>query len=270
MSTIEYAHPWGSFVPAQCQRIDAEHRLRQLDLWVPRSSVLNSRRRRSVAKKRPMFSTTNHSSRRLRPLLMGLGLLVAALGQAEAQAQTIVNIKGFGDGSGVTVPLSYPLAVGTVITMTNPVLVSLKAGDYLLADAWGQAGALYDAWNYELSAAGSWDSHFYAAVRQGTGPTFSLLLDALSLRNPQCIYHNCSWPTEAQAAAAFLQTPAFHLHLAADTVVAFSSTDYFLADNAGGMSISITAVPEPARAVSMLGGLALLVGQLRRLRLRRP
>jgi hypothetical protein len=93
---------------------------------------------------------------------------------------------------------------------------------------------------------------------------YTLLLDAAEQRNPVCIYPNCSYATEADAAAAFLATPAFRLHLAQDTVVAFSSTDYFLADNLGGMSIRISAVPEPAGAAMMLGGLAAVAGWIRR------
>lgn len=186
-----------------------------------------------------------------------------------SQAQTIVNIKGFGaDGAGVSTGLSYPLAVGTVITMVNPVQLSLPAGDYVLSDAWGLPGASYDAWNYQSAAANTWDSHFYVAVQQGNTAQYTLLLDALSLRNPACPNTNCSWGTEAQAAAAFLATPAFHLHLAADTVLSFSSTDYFLLDNLGGMSVQISAVPEPARATQALAGL-LLLGLLGRRRLTR-
>lgn len=167
---------------------------------------------------------------------------------ATASAQTMVNIKGFGsDGAGVVGAQPVSLPPGTVISLVNPVRVSLTADDYLLTCAWGLPSALYDAWNYQSTVANTWDSHYYVAVQQGNTTQYTLLLDALSLRNPACPRPNCSWSTQAQAAAAFLATPAFHLHLAADTVVSFSSTDYFLPDNLGGTSLQISAVPEPSR-----------------------
>jgi PEP-CTERM motif len=181
------------------------------------------------------------------------------MGSSAYATSTIVNINGAGpDGSGVPHAYAYPVAPGSFITMVNPVVVNLSAGDYLISDGYGQPGALYDAWNYQLGAAGSWDSHFYAAVEQGTSSTYDLLIDGLSNRDPGCIYHNCSWASEAQASAAFLATPAFNLHLASDTAVSFSSTDYILSDNAGGMSLAITsvpAVPEPETLPLMAAGL---------------
>jgi hypothetical protein len=104
------------------------------------------------------------------------------------------------------------------------VIVDLPAGDYLISDGYGQQGALDDAWNYQLAVAGSWDSHFYAAVEQGTSSTYELLIDGLSNTDPSCTYHNCSWSNEAQASAAYLATPTFNLHLASDAAVSFSST----------------------------------------------
>ena len=143
--------------------------------------------------------------------------------------------------------------------MVNPVVVDLAAGDYTVSDGWGQSGALYDAWNYQVAAPGSWDSHFYIAVEQGASSTYQLLIDGLSDRDPSCSYHNCSWATEALASAAFLQTPSFDLHLAADTAVSFSSTDFYLVDNAGGISLAITpippqtgSVPEPSEILLLL------------------
>jgi hypothetical protein len=198
--------------------------------------------------------TTTH------PLLhcVRLGLAACALLAGAAQAQTVVNIKGFGDGAGVGGAYGYPLTPGTTITMINPVHLSLKAGDYLLSDALGQPGALYDAWNYNANQSGTWDSHFYVAVQQGASSSYTLLLDALSNRDPACRNPNCSWSTEAQASAAFLATPAFRLHLAQDTVVSLSSTDYFLPDNLGGISVLVSAVPEPPVLALMLAGLGLV------------
>jgi hypothetical protein len=201
--------------------------------------------------------------RLLRPALC---MALPLLGTAGLQAQTLVNIKGFGtDGTGVSGPLGFPLPVGTLITMVRPVLVALPAGDYSLTDAWGQAGALYDAWNYNLSLPAAWDSHYYVAEQQGTSTSYKLLLDAYSNRNPVCQNSNCSWFTQAQARDAFLATPPMHLHLSQATVLAFASSDYLLTDNAGGMSISISAVPElPTSVLSVVGLMALAAFKLQR------
>ncbi len=196
-----------------------------------------------------------------------LGAAASASGAAHADT-TIVNINGAGqNGAGVATSYAYPLLPGSLITMVNPVVVNLAAGDYTISDGWGQSGALYDAWNYQLAAPGSWDSHFYVGVEQGTTSTYQLLIDGLSNRDPSCTYHNCSWATEALASAAFLATPSFALHLAADAAVSFSSTDFYLVDNAGGISLAVTplvstqpgTVPEPSEYLLLLLALPMIL-----------
>lgn len=188
--------------------------------------------------------------------------LASALAAPAAQAD-IVNIQGFGAGGAGANIFSYPVAVGTVVDLFNPVLVSLQAGTYELRSAWGLAGALYDTWNFEAPAAGSWGSHYVAAEVQAGG-VYSLLVDGLSLTDPTCHNHFCAWDTRDQATAAFLATPAYHFTLARDATVAFASADYFLPDNLGGISLLITplgtaaAVPEPGALVLSALGLVLL------------
>jgi len=185
------------------------------------------------------------------------GVAFFVLGSLGAKADTIVNIKGFdNDGAGANI-FAYPVAPGTVVDLFNPVLVDLQAGDYLIADAWGKAGALYDAWNFQIGAAGSWASHFVAAKPLG-GNQYSVLIDGISLLEPTCKNHFCAWDTQAEAAAAFAATPPFRLHLAQDTTVAFVSADYYLPDNSGGISLSVTAVPEPESWAMLLAGLTVL------------
>lgn len=183
--------------------------------------------------------------------------ILGSVASAGAQADTLVNIKGYGDdGAGANI-YSYPVAPGTIVGLFNPVLVNLAAGDYLVSDAWGQPGALYDAWNFQSTAPGSWGSHFVAAEQLGNGQ-FSVLLDGAGLSEPSCKNHFCAWDTEAEATQAFLNTPAFKLHLSHDSVVAFAAADYYLPDNLGGMSLQITAVPEPSSWALMLTGVAAL------------
>ena len=178
---------------------------------------------------------------------------------AAAQAQSIVNIQGFGtDGAGANI-FSYPVTPGTLVDLFNPVIVSFAAGDYALSSAWGRAGALYDTWNFESSAPGSWASHFVAAEVLPDG-RYRALIDGVSLLDPSCQNHFCAWDTQAQASAAFLATPPSLLHLTADTQVAFVSADYYLPDNLGGISLLVTTVPEPASALLLLAGMAGLLG----------
>ncbi len=194
----------------------------------------------------------------LHQLLRATALAATVATAAGAQADTLVNIQGFDPGGAGANIFSYPVAPGTVVSLFNPVLVDLQAGDYLVKDAWGLPGALYDTWNFESSAPGSWASHFVAATPLGGGQ-YSMLLDGVSLLDPACGNHFCAWSTRTEAVAAFLATPAFHLHLDQAGTVAFASADYFLPDNLGGISLLITAVPEPAPwalALAGLGGLA--------------
>jgi hypothetical protein len=140
--------------------------------------------------------------------------------------------------------------------------VSLAAGSYSVVDAWGLPGALYDTWNFEQSAAGGWASHYVAAQVLPTGQ-YQLLVDGVSLLDPSSHNHFRAWDTQAQAAAAFLATPAYHFTLATDAVVVFAAADCFLPDNLGGMSLLITAVPEPAVGGLWLAGMAGLTCWLR-------
>lgn len=194
--------------------------------------------------------------------------LASALAAPAAQAG-IVNIQGFGAaGAGANI-FNYPVAVGTVVDLFNPVLISLQAGTYELSSAWGQSDALYDTWNFQSAVAGSWLSH-YVVAEVLAGGVYSVLVDGLSSADPTCHNHFCAWDTRDEATAAFLATPAYRFTLAHDATVALVSADYFLPDNLGGISLLLApvdtnaAVPEPGALTLSLGGLALLAGARRR------
>jgi hypothetical protein len=191
---------------------------------------------------------------------LALGLAGAlAFTITAAQADTLVNIKGYGDdGAGANI-FAYPVAPGTLVSLFNPVLVNLTAGSYSLIDAWGTPGALYDTWNFQTSAAGSWASHYVAAEVLPDGQ-YRVLVDGESLLDPTCANHFCAWSTREQAVAAFLATPAFTFTLSQDATVAFVVADYYLPDNDGGVSLTISAVPEPATWGLLLAGGAAVSG----------
>ncbi len=210
----------------------------------------------------------HHRHKHRSTAVLGPAFALALVGSfSTAQADTLVNIKGYGaDGAGANI-FSYPVAPGALVSLFNPVLVSLAAGSYALTDAWGQPGAVYDTWNFETNAPGSWASH-YVAAEVLPGDQYRVLVDGVSLLDPACSNHFCAWSTRSQAVAAFLATPAHTFTLDHAATVAFVSADYFLPDNDGGISLLLSAVPvpEPATwALALAGGAAVAgLGALRR------
>lgn len=193
-------------------------------------------------------------------------LMAACVAAGAAQAAIVVNVPGADGGAGTVQSVSYPVAVGTVLAFDRPVLLDLAAGDYLLTPTVASltAGASFEGWNFQVPEPGSWGNHFVAGADLGSG-LFSVLVDGQTLSDPSCRNHFCAWDTEAQAVAAWLATPAFRLHLDRATTVGFVAADYFLPDNAGGISFTISAVPEPAPALMLAAGLgALAIGRRRR------
>lgn len=192
-------------------------------------------------------------------------LLPAALAAMTSLAHgaTMVDVPGGPGGAGTVESVVYPVAPGTVLTFTNAVMLDLAAGDYLLTPAVAGVtpGAGYRAWNFQLNAAGSWGNHFVAGADLGNGK-YQVLVDGATLPEPTCKNHFCAYDTEQQATDAWLATPAFHLHLAAPTRVGFVAADYYLPDNTGGISFTVSSVPEPASAGLMVAG-ALVLGSRR-------
>jgi hypothetical protein len=186
-------------------------------------------------------------------------VFVLAAGAAQAD---IINIQGYGDGAGTNI-FGYPAAPGTVTTLQNPVLLQMQAGDYLLSDAWGMAGALYDAWNFQATVGGSWAVH-YVVSEQIDNTLFSVLLDIGTPAAPGCHNHFCAYDTEEEARDAFMAMAPVALHLAHDATIAFTMADYALQDNLGGASLNLQRagatggnnVPEPAPAALLVAALA--------------
>lgn len=193
-----------------------------------------------------------------------LAAAMALLFAGAAHADTLVNIKGYDDGAGANI-FSYPVAPGTLVSLFNPVLLTLGPGDYTLSDAWGLPGALYDAWNFQTTANGSWNSHYLVAEHLQDG-SYQLLVDAEGPTDPTCQNHFCAWSTEAEASAAFLAAAPIVIHLDHTAQLAFASADYALSDNAGGISVLVSSVPEPGNAGLLALGLVGIAGKLARRR----
>ena len=202
-------------------------------------------------------------------------LLTAALGTlafcAPAHAGTIVNIQGYSNGQSIGAGIDNPFAaVGSTVRFDHPNTLQLAAGDYTITDAWGKPGALYDAWNFQLGADGSWTDHFSVGAWRGdadNASAYTLLIDGLPGTGAG---HYGGYFAEADANASFLPHAPYLLHLDHDTQVGFAAPDYDLWDNAGGISLEIdrvgdpSAVPEPANVMLMLAGLGAMAGIARR------
>ena len=208
----------------------------------------------------------------MKPSLASI-LMSAVLGTlaltSSAQADTIVNIKGYSDGAGAGSGVDNPFAaVGATVHLSNPVMLHLAAGDYRITDASGRAGALYDAWDFENGVEGSWTNHFSVGAAQGgeDSSAYTLLLDGLPGTGAG---HFGGFYSEKEASDAFLSWAPFTLHLDLDTLVGFAAPDYYLPDNQGGISLDIarvdvSAVPEPQNVMLMMAGLAGLAAVARR------
>ena len=186
----------------------------------------------------------------------------AMLGSGAANA-TIVNISGTANGEQTGGADCNVACEGALI---SPVQVTFAQGTYNISDAYSpttglQSGASYDAWNFEAGNGQAWVWHWKALLDDGQdGATINvgnyashILLD-VDAPNPADAF-----TTEAQAAAFGAATPISQLTFTQTTTVDFVVNDYYLPDNAGGVSLDIesaSAAPEPATWGMMLFGFA--------------
>lgn len=67
---------------------------------------------------------------------VALAVALIVFGGSVANADTIVNIKGYGADGACANIIGYPVEPGTLVDLFNPVEIVLPAGDWLLNDAW--------------------------------------------------------------------------------------------------------------------------------------
>jgi hypothetical protein len=196
----------------------------------------------------------------MKNILRAVALLAAASLPAVAHA-TIVNINGAVTGcdSG-SCSGGHPGPGYTIGSFINPVIVTFGPGTYTVTNGVGQAGALYDAWNFNTGSDNNWIWSFIIAG----ATTKKVILDNLTT-TPTAFVGSHS--AVANSAYALDYSDTFTLTQTTD--LAFVTEDYYPPDNAGGVSLNITlqgdtgAVPEPASWALMMCGLGLAGGALR-------
>ena len=197
-----------------------------------------------------------------RPIRACLGA-VLSLSIAGTANAVVINISGTANGEQTG---GADCGVACQGPLINPVQVTFAAGTYTFYDAFNPVtglapGALYDAWNFQAGNPHAWAWHWKALLDDGAGGSTInpgnyanyILLD-IDRRNPEDTF-----ATEAEAAAFGANTPPPTLTFTQTTTVNFVVNDYFLEDNAGGVSLTTEArvpsgVPEPAAWALMIGG----------------
>lgn len=171
-------------------------------------------------------------------------------------AALLATVPAFADPVIVNVSAYDAKTAGNV---PAPVTQTFGPGTYTVAVVGKAGGGLYDAWGVAASnvgtpsqsSDGNWDERY--TFTDGTTTTQV---------NP---YAGQRFATAADALAAF-STVLSSFTLTQATAVTFSITDYVFTDNAGGVSLGITAgspasVPEPATiglfGLGMLGVFAM-------------
>jgi hypothetical protein len=177
--------------------------------------------------------------------LRSLCALLAGLSAGVSQA-IVVNIDathGFTYDGGGSDPA--PVAGQHINPIGARIELALPAGEFTITNAYAEArpGAAFKAWSYNVGTS-SWTWAF-------------LVADAAT---DTVIFWNSAGDggsADAVAALPAVQSYSRTLTLSAPTTLLFTLRDYYVPDNAGGISLNIAgAVPEPATHALWALGLA--------------
>lgn len=179
------------------------------------------------------------------------GLALTATGAAQAQIVNIDATHGFTyDGGGsdpAPVPGQHLNLIGAPVTLTLP------AGAYNITNASGLPGATFEAWSYNVNTS-SWAWAFVMA-------------DDATRKTIQ-YYGVAGGSSSAEVASnPLVKSFSASFSLAAPQTLVFTLRDYYVPDNAGGISILVSPanpVPEPAALVLMALGLGTILLTVRR------
>lgn len=212
-------------------------------------------------------------------LLVGTALLLA-LASSPARA-LIINISATGSGcaecSGGAA--GSGTVQGAIVTLYNPVQLTLGPGTYVITNAATVNGVepgadpSFLAYNYQAGNPTGWAWSFLVATDNGNGTGTMLKFDYVpgnsgtqagmaGFTGVQTFDY--STLLSGTSTAGFIDT----LTLSQTTTLDFFTDDYYLADNAAGVALSIQAIPEPS-TIAMLGSaVAVVLGFRARGRLR--
>lgn len=187
---------------------------------------------------------------------------ISAVVFSHVASANIVNIDAtkYGFNSGSTGVGNNP-PVGTVVSLTNydpwggayPVLsFTLGPGVYSWANAAGLPGALYDVYGYRQSVVnGQWTG------TNGWAWGFIAVDDATKRVLFESDLQQSSSYSGLKAATQGLNG---QFTLQQTTTIDFAVQDYFRADNAGGISLLVSQVPEPGSLSLFCLGLLAVAG----------
>ena len=193
----------------------------------------------------------------------GFLVFAAAVGMLLLSAPTawadIINISATANGEQTG---GVDCSIACEGALINPVQYTVGPGTYVIKDAWSptgglEPGALYDAWNFQAGNPVAWAWHWKVLLDDGSdGSTINpanynsfILADVDPTE---------SFSTEYEAALFGAETAPTVLTFTRTTTLDFVVNDYYLPDNAGGVSLDIkriTATPEPSTILLLVSGL---------------
>jgi hypothetical protein len=189
--------------------------------------------------------TSRHQTR-----LLALSACLACA--APAARAVVVNIDATTAGCDAAHCNAVFLHPGdTVGAVFSPTQLTLGPGTYTVSNGSGLPGSnpSFSAWRVNGGPQWTWS---FLIIDDATLQVVTFGCCSLVPGAPPAYF-----ATQAAAAAQpYAQTYTSSFTLAKVTTLDFVTEDYFPADNAGGMSLSVTAVPEPP--VWALAGLGLL------------